>query len=469
MTFARYLSRSLLHYRFAYLGVLAGAVLGATVLLGALFAGDSVAASLRRIGEQRIGRTTHVLSGGDRFFRQALAENFTAAANVRTAPVLLARGTATHSTSRAAANQVQLVGVTTAFWSFAPAPISVPLDAASSKVAVNATFARRMNAAVGDTVVVRLQKPGILAGNAPVAGAEASLQSIRCTVAAIVDDSSFGRFSLEATQVPSPSVFLPMGLLQENLNQPARANVLLIDAATHVGPAFAAGPSREGRDGRDGLPASGDPTPILLSALAKTMQLADYGLALKWLERAGVFELTSDRIFLDPELAAAATTAVPAAQPVVSYLVNEFRTGDRSTPYSIATATTRAAAPFLPADLGAREVVLNGWLAEDLEAAAGDEVRLTYFQTGAAGALVEASTAFRVRAVIPLEGLAADRAWMPAFPGISDTNDQSDWDPGLPLDLKRIRPKDEKYWDDHRGAPKAFLSAEAGREIWATR
>ena len=42
MTVTRYILQSLRHYRFSYLGVLAGAVLGATVLLGAFFAGDSV-------------------------------------------------------------------------------------------------------------------------------------------------------------------------------------------------------------------------------------------------------------------------------------------------------------------------------------------------------------------------------------------------------------------------------------------
>ncbi|HEY1111165.1 MAG TPA: hypothetical protein VGE76_21085, partial [Opitutaceae bacterium] len=65
MTARHYLFRSLLHHRFAYLGVFLGAVLGATVLLGALFAGDSVKASLRRIAENRIGRTTHLISSGD--------------------------------------------------------------------------------------------------------------------------------------------------------------------------------------------------------------------------------------------------------------------------------------------------------------------------------------------------------------------------------------------------------------------
>lgn len=443
MNARRYILRSLVHHRFAQAGVLLGAILGATVLLGALFAGDSVAASLRRIGEQRIGRATHLLAAGDRFFRQELAAELAAAAGVRAAPVVYARGTATRSETRATANQVQLIGVTGDFWAFAPGPATVALKAASSEIAINAILARRLGAAVGDTLVVRLQKPGILAGNAPVAGAEATLESRRCTIVRIVGDAEFGRFGLEATQVAQPAIFLPIELLQEDFARAGRANLLLIDAAG----------------------SSAD----LAATLARTVRLGDYGLRLKWLEKAAAFEISSDRIFLDPEIAEALSRAAPGAQPSVSYLVNEFKVRERTTPYSIATGATHEGAPFLPADLGAREVVINTWLAEDLQAAAGDEVRLTYFQAGNEGRLVEQSAPFRVRAVVPLEGLAADGAWMPDFPGMSDSNDQSDWDPGLPLELARIRDKDERYWDDFRGTPKAFLSLAAARELWSTR
>ncbi|MDP3068816.1 MAG: FtsX-like permease family protein [Opitutaceae bacterium] len=443
MTTLRYILRSVAHHRFAYLGVFAGAVLGATVLLGALFAGDSVAASLRRIAAQRIGQATHVVAAGDRFFREALAAELATAAKVRAAPVLLARGTATQPATRAFATQVQLVGVTPAFWQLAPEPAAIPLDAEKNEVAVNETLARRLALKVGDTLVVRLQKPGVLAGNAPIAGAEAKLEAVRGTVAVIVGDAAFGRFNLEATQVPPPSVFLPMALLQTALNRPQRANLLLI---------------------------SGTRTDAELSAaLAATVRLADYGLALPWREAAQVFDFTSDRIFLDPALVRAITGEMPQAQPVASYLVNELRSGGRATPYSIATATTAAVAPFLPADLGPREVVINRWLADDLQVGPGAELTATYFQVGAGDVLAEHSTAFRVRAVVPLDGVAADRAWMPEFPGISDVKNQSDWDPGLPLKLERIRDQDERYWDDHRGTPKAWFPIAAGREMWATR
>src|SRR5688500_10432465 len=110
MTARAYIVRSLLHHRFAYLGVFLGAVLGATVLLGALFAGDSIKASLRRIAENRIGRATHILTSGDRFFREALAADLATATRAQIAPVLYARGAATHSSTQAFANHVQLVG-----------------------------------------------------------------------------------------------------------------------------------------------------------------------------------------------------------------------------------------------------------------------------------------------------------------------------------------------------------------------
>lgn len=51
MTARSFIFRGLCHYRGAYLGVLLGSALGAMVLLGALFADDSVKSTLRQIAE----------------------------------------------------------------------------------------------------------------------------------------------------------------------------------------------------------------------------------------------------------------------------------------------------------------------------------------------------------------------------------------------------------------------------------
>ena len=233
MSPARYLARSLVYHRHATLGVFAGAVLGATVLLGALFAGASVRASLARAAEQRTGQATQVVTAGDRFFRAELAPELAAAAGGRSAPVLLTQGSAVHAGSQARTGQVQILGVTPEFWTFAPRPAPPPAAGADA-VAVNLTLATRLGLKVGDTLVVRFPKPGVIAGNAPIAGAETSLESLRGRVAAVIGDDAYGRFGLEATQLPPATVYLPLPRLQEALEQAGRANLVAVGVVHFV-------------------------------------------------------------------------------------------------------------------------------------------------------------------------------------------------------------------------------------------
>jgi ABC-type antimicrobial peptide transport system permease subunit len=81
---------------------------------------------------------------------------------------------------------------------------------------------------------------------------------------------------------------------------------------------------------------------------------------------------------------------------------------------------------------------------------------------------MEATNRFRVRGVVPLAGRYADRTLMPEFPGIEKAERTQDWDAGFPL-VHKIRDKDEAYWKQHRGTPKAFVSLAAGQKMWANR
>src|SRR5262249_13781631 len=44
-----------------------------------------------------------------------------------------------------------------------------------------------------------------------------------------------------------------------------------------------------------------------------------------------------------------------------------------------------------------------------------------------------------------------------------------DWNPPFPVDLKRVRPRDEDYWKKFRATPKAFLPLDVGRALWHSR
>ncbi|HAM70134.1 MAG TPA: hypothetical protein DCM86_00635, partial [Verrucomicrobiales bacterium] len=157
---------------------------------------------------------------------------------------------------------------------------------------------------------------------------------------------------------------------------------------------------------------------------------------------------------------------VPPPLPILTYLVNELRSdAGGAAPYSMVTA---AGAPWVPADLADDEVVVTDWLAEDLKAGPGDALSMTYYLLDTGSQLVERTNRFWIRSVVKLEGRYADPSLMPEFPGLAKAESTRDWDAGFKL-VHPIRPKDEAYWKERRGTPKAYISLAAGQKIWANR
>jgi len=436
MTGTSFVLRGLRYFRGSYAGVLAGSALGAMVLLGAMMAGDSVKGTLRGLAEARIGGAQSVLVGGDRLFRSALADDL-GATGIGAAPVMVARGAVSDQGSGRAAGGVQVLGVDERFWEFAPGGGDGVVAPAGSEFLVNRQLAAALDLEVGSRVVLRMDKPGALPLDAPMVGQAEELVVMRGTVRGILGDGEFGRFGLETNQLPPLSLFVSLGRLQRELEIEGRANLMLLGEGAEA------------------------------EKLEPRLTLEDYGLEVVDVPLAKASEVRSKRVFFDRRAADAISGALPEVQPVITYLANTIAGGGKETPYSMVTAVGPEAAPFLPE--AGDGVVINEWQAEDLGVGAGDELRIDYYAVEGGSRLVERSASFQVAAVVPLEGLAGDRLWMPEFPGVSDAEDAADWNPALPLDMKRIRDKDEVYWDDHRGTPKVFLPLEKGREMFGNR
>lgn len=103
------------HYWRAHLGVVIGTALGAMVLSGSLLVGDSVKATLKKQALARVGKAVVAMSGGDRFFRAALAP----AVSPDTAAVVLVRGSVSRADGASRVNQAQVIGVDAQFWNLA--------------------------------------------------------------------------------------------------------------------------------------------------------------------------------------------------------------------------------------------------------------------------------------------------------------------------------------------------------------
>jgi putative ABC transport system permease protein len=412
------------------LGVLAGAALASGLLIGALAVGDSVRYTLEQQALARIGRTQLALSGANRFFREELATALMADLATPVAPLLAIRGTVSKPDGTRLAANVQLVGVDDRFWQLGTG--TDPFVGARGDDAVaNEQLAVQLGASAGDALVVRVEEPSELSRDAPLSGRADMSTAFRAHLREIIGEAQFGRFSLQPSQIPPMTLFLPLQALQKHLERPGRVNTLLV---------------------------AGNGTEGAAAALRKHWRLADADLELR--EIPGGLELRTSRVFLEPQIAETAKSALPGATGVLTYLVNELRLAERATPYSMVTATEIAG-------LREDEIIINSWLADDLDAKVGDELTLKYFVVAGQRKLREQSRTFRISQIEPLE--SPDTSWTPPFPGISDVENCRDWEPGIGIDTSRLRPKDEEYWDEFRGTPKAFISLNAGQQMWGNR
>lgn len=465
MTIWTLVKQGLKFYRRTHLGVLAGVAVGVAVLVGALAVGDSVRGSLREMASARLGQTRLAMIGGEGFFRSALGQELSAELSSSAAACIMLGGSASVEGGSRRANDVQVLGVDERFWSLGGVEGwagQKEMQGADSSgraggVAINDQLAARLGVRAGDTVILRFEKPGTLAREAPMSSLADPTESMSLRVEAVLDSSHFGWFALRAEPVVSPRAFVRLETLQERLDLRGKANLLL------VGPDSAGGPTKEQAN----------------QALRKIWRLADAGLEVRLLGGRNLAELTSENIFLADPATEAAGEAVSGAVGILTYFVNEIRVGERTMPYSTVCAMDfirrGEARPGeirpdpIPSDLRDNEIAFSPWLAERLKPRLGDRVEIKYFMVAPGRRLAEKKAEFRyLREVSSADW--ADPTLMPDFPGLTGAESCSQWKPGVPIDLDLVnrRPEIEEYWKQYRGSPKAFLSLAGGQKIWVS-
>ncbi len=535
MTFLTLIRRSLRFHARAHFGVVLGATIGSAALIGALLVGDSVQESLREKALSRFGPIHFALYTPDRLFQAALCKRlrpgataeYSASMPVQSALVL--PGVVARQDGSARANQVNVVA------GIGPLEDS-RLNANSSESAwVNETLAQELALRAGDDIIVRVRKPSTLALDAVITPRDQDSVALRLKVAGIARPERLGNFSLSVGPLPPANVFLPVQLLEEKLGIPGRRNLAWAGTLVKEPPLTRWDRKRHEIAGwfwrrAPLVPIHGtiraykprmtspwaraamliEPKRVvevsdelarrwLDSQMLKAWNPDDVALAVRLIEQpqnatGGEYigqwvEVSSERIFLDAPVVAAALTPrtrllqehvgvnndspsdlrfsqfVSNGVPILTYIANLMRAGVRATPYSMVTA---AAADFVPADMKDDEIVINEWLAEDLQIKPGDALDLSFYVADSGSRLTERTNSFRVRSIVPMKGRYADRTLMPEFPGLAKAESTHDWDAGFPL-VYKIRDKDEAYWKQYRGTPKAFVTLAAGQKMWANR
>jgi putative ABC transport system permease protein len=453
MTFLGLIRRNLLWYWRTNLAVILGVAVAIGVLAGSLLVGTSVRASLRRIAVERLGNTDVAILP-THFVRESLASDLAErqkTRRVRSVPLIALDAVAVVPGEQRRLARVQVFGVDDRFWRFhGVAGVSGP---SGREAFLSPSLADELALAPGDTLLLRVQKPsdipaGVLQGRREDVG-----QTLRTTVGRTLTRASLGEFSLAAGQAPVRAVFVSIDRLQREIDQPDRANVIL-----------AAGDARQPNLAQ-----------YVDRAFAEVARPEDLGVIVKPLPQAGALSVEGSGGFIDPAVQPfinRAAAAVGEPVPVLTYIANTIRIRDRTIPYSVVTAThvARLQPRIEPPTEGELPPIwLNEWAARELGAARGDTVALDYFLWSDEGGLTTASRELSFAGTVPMTGIGGDPSFTPDYPGMTSAAHMGDWDPPFPVDLARIQPRDERYWDQYRTSPKAFLRYEDGRRMWASR
>ena len=443
MTRGTVVRRSLLYHWRTNLAVLLGVAAATAVLAGALIVGDSVRGSLHDIAVGRLGKTDSVVTSTG-FFGEHLSDRLQRSVpSTAAVPLIIASGVVTHEASRRRAANVVVYGVDHRFWTFHAQP-------SASGVYLSPALAAELGANAGDALLTRVQKPAQIPLESLFGRKDDVGRTLRLQATDVLPRDRLGEFSLQPQQGEIRALFLPLERLQRDLGVPSRVNTVLLSA------------------------------PLDRRTLDSTLDLSDEGVRLTALADGpggptllveGESGIVNEALDAATGRAAAAV-GVPAV-PVFTYLANAIRANGRQIPYSLITATELTRLPLDAAGASAAAssdgIVLNAWAARELGASTGDAVEVEYYLWDAAAGLQAKVASFRVSAVVPIEGLAADRRLAPEYPGITAAGSLADWDPPFPVDLSRVRPVDEAYWREYRTTPKAFISYERGRELWRSR
>jgi hypothetical protein len=471
MSQIRLVLRGLIYYWRSNLAVVLGVATALAVLGGALLVGESVRGSLRDLLLQQLGRTDLiVVSSG--FFRDALAADLQAdqafaTSFISVCPVIVAQAGVSDQASGRRVARVAVYGVDERFWRFHGLTRS-PADDSGREALVSGALASEIGVAPGGAVLLRVERPSAIPIESLHGRKDDVGRTLRLTVKAVIGPSELGEFSLRPEQGRVKAIFVPLERLQQELELEGRVNTLLVSAQ------------------------AGNPGPVLRERLEDLIRrraaLEDLGLNVRAVglgsDPPTALSVENARGLLDQPRVAAVDRAAAAAsmktRPVFTYLANTLRSENREVPYSLVTAIDLSAivpadqnpAPSLSVsgvDGSLAPVVVNDWTARDLGIGPGARLTLEYYVWEEPGRLLTRSADFRVAAVVPIKGAAADRNLAPVYPGITESENLGDWDPPFPIDLRRVRKIDEEYWHQYRTTPKAFIPFDVGRQLWQSR
>src|SRR5262249_6839629 len=253
------------------------------------------------------------------FFRETLAAEMSRGVETSyeaAGPLIILQGIVTDPSSGRRVSHAAVYGVDDRVWRFQHVDRRGPAD---GEPYVDRALAADLGLTPGTTLLVRIERPTAIPIDSLHGRKEDPGRTLRLTTREVLDAAHMGDFSIQPRQGSVRAVFVPLARLQQDLDRAGRVNTLVV---TGAGAAL---------------------RPVFEATLERAARPEDYGLRIRAIDAQHALALESDSGLLDFARASAAGSAADVVQlpavPVLTYLANTLRSGDREVPYSLVTAT----------------------------------------------------------------------------------------------------------------------------------
>ena len=351
-------------------------------------------------------------------------------------------------------------------------------------------------------VVLRIEKPSAIPRESFLGNREDVVDSITLQVEKVLDRSDkYAGFNLFPGMDAPATIFMPLQMIQEKLGVTSKINSILTGKSglqdkfrslltladyelTFKGPDERAldlfskfdrdkNQVLEKREYQGKMPAN------LIPLLQSQSGSIDLESVRKFFHNnRNYYAIESSQMLVSPNLAQKAGDLIQEmglqSSQIMVYLANNIQEKNNSVPYSVIAGIDGTLQKKLGVNLAAKgqsgeKIWLLDWNESPLKPKVGEAISLEYFLPEVVGKPVEKKDTFQFAGYIPADIKLVDPEITPDFPGITDKLSLDSWNPPFPYDNKRIKPRDEKYWQDFRSVPKAFIDLDVAKNLWGSR
>lgn len=193
---------------------------------------------------------------------------------------------------------------------------------------------------------------------------------------------------------------------------------------------------------------------VSASVNTDTVKLADLGLRIRTAD--GMRLLQSRAVaFTDRQLAQIA----PGGRTLAVHIAQSIRSKTGAASYGVVASDSAG-------QLASDAVVLNDEVAKQLGAKVGDQVNLDMILARPDGSSGVQPLTLKVAGIDPIGAELFVSEVTTEIAGMTSAQRLNDWHAPFPVDMTKVTPADEEYWEKHRATPKAIIADSVMQQLW---